>query len=128
MFTDRQMDAARATVARDAAAHGRPTPASVNLMSNWAIFKSAFHKDNPLHQHNRRWGGARAVRDSVLQMGVRPAMMPSFAFAREKSAARARLLRSLACALARALAPRSRIASQRAGVHSLRAPSKMLQR
>ncbi len=62
MSTDRQIHAARATAARDAATHGNPPPpGAAGALSNWAIFKSAFHKDNPLHQHNRRFGGACAL-------------------------------------------------------------------
>ena len=57
MSTDRQMAGARATTARDAAT-GMPVK-PVSEMTNWQIFKSAFHPSNPLHQHNRRWGGAR---------------------------------------------------------------------
>ena len=59
------MAAARATAARDAATHGMPVK-PVGAMSNWEIFKSAFHRDNPLHQHNRRWGGAHATRELML--------------------------------------------------------------
>ena len=51
------MASARATAARDAATHVKPADA----MSNWQIFKSAFHRDNPLHVHNRRWGGAQST-------------------------------------------------------------------
>ncbi len=59
MSTDRQMDAARATAAREAASRATPYPRPVVEMSNWEIFKFAFSKENPLHVENRRWGGAR---------------------------------------------------------------------
>ena len=72
MSTDRQMEAARATAARDAAQHGQPAR-PVGAISNWVrprdmhvatplrvangavqeIFKSAFHRDNPLHARAR---------------------------------------------------------------------------